>query len=1147
MAGRNNLTYVTSLRLNSSGFKKGVRDVQNSLNALKNSFLSLAGALGVGLGFTKLISNLKDTALSLSVAKNVLENVSKETKVYTDGVNKMEVSVSNFNENLEYTRRLSKDYSQDLVAIIENFAQFHAACEKTNLDLENQKMVFESLTKAAAYYHMSSDRTKDMMNAVTQMMSKGKIAAEELRRQLGNALPGAFNLMAAALGVTNAQLDDMMRKGQVISADALPRFAAMLNTVTKNANFDSLQLQINKLKNTWYELVEASNAEGMFSKAVAGADTFLSTITRNFGIIKSAIIGIVTGFASYKLFDKWMKEGETFISFTEKLVNKQEAMLAKLEKETRKFSPRADTINLHNKGGTATISHLESVSKEGLMAVKEYNDVVIKIAKNRRAVLLPLTQERKEQTEIIRLAKAQNAEIAKQLNLNKQNAATVGVMQKAWAAGVSLVKNIGQMIKGLGWMALVSALIGAITSIISYMQDMKAKWKEISNIVKDYERDVAQVDVESAKSEKILRSYLKTLQDTKKSEQSRLNALKEINKLMGTNYTKDALDKTKQAYKDIVKEVERWIEATKLQAKIQVQATRAAEAEASIVRLENDLKEKQVEYDKLTTVKGSDENGNPVRGAKRLADRWKVKRLEEEMSQDKTAIEQFRRVVGLAEGELDKLGVKLSELTEESNGGGGGQSDISKVYEKFTKEKQELANKLREHAITQEEYNKELDKLNIKYFENAAETGQLSIEAIIDKFDKGKALTKLEQWYKELAEAAKEAALNALAESAADAIDKALDESMKEADKEFEKAAEDAAENAVKIADANLNALLKDKPKRGKRDRTFDYKSSKSDIYGGEAEVSSDYARELGDAIDEIISKYDNFKDAAEAVRQKIAEWKKELQIVKQEAKTLEEAMKLQQIQEDIDELKKDLDSAVLGGFKDLAQSTDRLVKGMENIKSTFDDVDSTGWEKFMAVFNEVVQLIETFVSIAETINSIESITSQLENAKIARQEQMNTLLAEEIALRMLLKKVMEGTATEAEKAAAAELVEAAVSKKTASAKAGEAVAGATASGAKLAFPYNLIAIAAGVAAVVAALASMNKFANGGIVGGNSYTGDRTTARVNSGEMILNKAQQGTLWNMLNGKGGLGGHVDFKIRGTDLIGVMNNELSRRRG
>jgi hypothetical protein len=34
---------------------------------------------------------------------------------------------------------------------------------------------------------------------------------------------------------------------------------------------------------------------------------------------------------------------------------------------------------------------------------------------------------------------------------------------------------------------------------------------------------------------------------------------------------------------------------------------------------------------------------------------------------------------------------------------------------------------------------------------------------------------------------------------------------------------------------------------------------------------------------------------------------------------------------------------------------------------------------------------------------------------------------------------------------------------------------------------------------------------------------------------------------MLNGKGGVGGNVQFKIKGADLIGVMNNEMSRRRG
>ena len=83
-------------------------------------------------------------------------------------------------------------------------------------------------------------------------------------------------------------------------------------------------------------------------------------------------------------------------------------------------------------------------------------------------------------------------------------------------------------------------------------------------------------------------------------------------------------------------------------------------------------------------------------------------------------------------------------------------------------------------------------------------------------------------------------------------------------------------------------------------------------------------------------------------------------------------------------------------------------------------------------------------------------------------------------------------------------------------AKAGEGIANATASGAKLPFPANIAAIAAGVAAVVAAFAMVGTFATGGIVGGSSFTGDRMIARVNSGEMILNKSQQSNLFRMLN-------------------------------
>ena len=53
----NNFNFNTKLGLDANGFKQGVRGVQKSIQSLKSSFLSLAGALGAGLGCNKLISN----------------------------------------------------------------------------------------------------------------------------------------------------------------------------------------------------------------------------------------------------------------------------------------------------------------------------------------------------------------------------------------------------------------------------------------------------------------------------------------------------------------------------------------------------------------------------------------------------------------------------------------------------------------------------------------------------------------------------------------------------------------------------------------------------------------------------------------------------------------------------------------------------------------------------------------------------------------------------------------------------------------------------------------------------------------------------------------------------------------------------------
>ena len=93
-----------------------------------------------------------------------------------------------------------------------------------------------------------------------------------------------------------------------------------------------------------------------------------------------------------------------------------------------------------------------------------------------------------------------------------------------------------------------------------------------------------------------------------------------------------------------------------------------------------------------------------------------------------------------------------------------------------------------------------------------------------------------------------------------------------------------------------------------------------------------------------------------------------------------------------------------------------------------------------------------------------------------------------------------------------------------------------------------IAAVAALGAAVATAISASknNKFANGGIVGGTSWTGDRVTAQVNSGEMILNKTQQANLFRLANGGMGSGKEVEFHISGTELVGVLNNVNRKNR-
>ena len=227
--------------------------------------------------------------------------------------------------------------------------------------------------------------------------------------------------------------------------------------------------------------------------------------------------------------------------------------------------------------------------------------------------------------------------------------------------------------------------------------------------------------------------------------------------------------------------------------------------------------------------------------------------------------------------------------------------------------------------------------------------------------------------------------------------------------------------------------------------------------------------------------------------------------------------------------------------INDLNQQLQKLGKKIKPIKIELDEKGFTkamgnirkGWGKIQGIGNgiqgitdaldgnknawQVVSgMIDSFISIADGIQGVVSLINTLTGATDAATASSVANTAE----------TNNNTAASATNTAV---------------KSGEAIANATASGAKLAFPYNLVAIAAGVAAVVAALAMISgAFAEGGVVGGNSPSGDKLLARVNSGEMILNAAQQARLFALANGAAVYGASAQVATnfsQGTALSGV----------
>lgn len=637
------------------------------------------------------------------------------------------------------------------------------------------------------------------------------------------------------------------------------------------------------------------------------------------------------------------------------------------------------------------------------------------------------------------------------------------------------------------WVALkpfaFTALISGISALIGYFVNLNNEAKKTKKIFSDYQKELDK----AANTEDVSRmqKLLEIVNDRKRSQNEINAAQQELQKLLGgEKLTQDELNKKVQTRIALLKE----------QAKAQLASQKIAETENRQRELleKTGLTEQQMKslsqlYNAAKTggVKGRSDRYSDYYGVTQdfvkasggtynILKQQRIDYALDEYIQNQRVLNQATDDLAKSQAEAAKL---VTTTTTGTGTGAGEQTELQKQQENYAKALRELEAKRKVEGLTVDEYNKQLASITGNALVGALSSTDTAVS------DSG--------WAKQLAEQYRKAMLDITASTANQLID----------------------EMQQTIASEDIRAEAT--PILRQRDTTFDYKKTELEKMTEELDIWKEYQQNLQNAVnDGATYLVETMNDAMQNVS------------------SLEDAIKIAEVQQDIQDLQKQLNENLYDGIKNIASSSDRMVSAFQSLRDVLNDVDATGWEKIMAVWNAIINTVDGVSSVIRTIENISAISAKLAGAEQSSKDIVAGKVAEVAANQV---------ATEVEIAGAKRKTEAAVTEMAA--KSTAAYAGIPFAGAGLAAAQ----IAAMTAMIEAAKNAIPGFRDGGIVVGPA-AGDRVLARMNGGEMVLTTAQQSRLFRLLDEGGPVGrvgnltSSVTTKVRAKDLILTINNEL-----
>ena len=268
-----------------------------------------AGAIGVA--FAPVIASLSALGIPIAAAVNQLAPLGQ---MMVDTMRTMTPIQTRFetiggtpekgSEMMNFAEQIAQQYNTPLLASMEGYSRLVAASKGSKLEGQDTEELFKGVSQAMAALGLNAQDASLIFLAFQQVISKGKVAAEELRGQIGERLPGAIQLAAKSMGMSVKEFTETLDRGEISSSVLIPKLGMALQEeygAGAKAASNSFLGTLNKIENSLFNFRRLMTDE--FGGIVAGVARAASTaldavlwlmdnVLLKSGLMFNAILGI---------------------------------------------------------------------------------------------------------------------------------------------------------------------------------------------------------------------------------------------------------------------------------------------------------------------------------------------------------------------------------------------------------------------------------------------------------------------------------------------------------------------------------------------------------------------------------------------------------------------------------------------------------------------------------------------------------------------------------------------------------------------------------------------------------------------------------------------------------------------------------------